>query len=99
MKKIKYYLDAAKKEHDLSSDYALAKKLQVGQSHISNYNSARSYPDDKTAVKLARLLNINPLEIIAAAHYHRAAKLDDPKDKKKDKKLWLSVYKQAVGKK
>ena len=92
MKKIKYYLDAAKKKHKPSSDYALAKTLQVGQSHISNYNSGRSYPDDKTAVKLARLLNINPLEIIAAAHYQRAVKSDDSEGKK----LWLSVYKESA---
>ena len=68
MKTIKHYLDAAKARHKLRSDYALAKKLEVGASHISNYRSGRSHPDDAMAVHLARLLDIGPLEIIAAAH-------------------------------
>ena len=92
LKTINYYLDAAKARYKLSSDYALAKKLEVGGSHISNYRSGRSHPDDAMAVHLARLLDIGPLEIIAAAHYHRASRLDDSEGKR----LWKQVYKDAV---
>ncbi len=40
LKTIKHYLDAAKARHKLPSDYALAKKLEVGASHISNYRTS-----------------------------------------------------------
>ncbi len=92
MKTIKHYLDAAKARHKLPSDYALAKKLEVGASHISNYRSGRSHPDDAMAVHLARLLGIGPLEIIAAAHYHRASRLGNSGGKR----LWSQVYKDSV---
>ncbi len=95
LKTIKHYLDAAKARHKLRSDYALAKKLEVGASHISNYRSGRSHPDDAMAVHLARLLGIGPLEIIAAAHYHRASRLGNSGGKK----LWRQVYKEADGRK
>ncbi len=95
LKTIDRYLDAAKARHKLPSDYALAKKLKVGASHISNYRSGRSHPDDAMAVHLARLLDIGPLEIIAAAHYHRASKLGDSEGMR----LWTQVYKDAVGRK
>ena len=94
LKAINHYLDAAKARHKLPSDYALAKKLKVGGSHISNYRSGRSRPDDAMAVHLARLLDIGPLEIIAAVHYHRASKLGDSEGKR----LWKQVYKDAVRK-
>ena len=95
LKTINHYLDAAKARHKLPSDYALAKKLEVGGSHISNYRSGRSHPDDAMAVHLAKLLGIGPLEIIAAAHYHRASRLGDSEDQR----LWKQVYRDAVRRK
>ena len=95
LKTINHYLDAAKARHKLPSDYALAKKLEVGASHISNYRSGRSHPDDAMAVHLARLLDIGPLEIIAAAHYYRASRLGDSEDQR----LWKQVYRDAVRRK
>ena len=88
-------MDAAKARHKLPSDYALAKKLEVGGSHISNYRTGRSHPDDAMAVYLARLLDIGPLEIIAAAHYYRASRLGDSEDQR----LWKQVYRDAVRRK
>ncbi len=93
LKTINHYLDAAKARHKLPSDYALAKKLEVGGSHISNYRTGRSHPDDAMAIHLARLLEIDPLEIIAAAHYHRAVRVNDVGGKK----LWKQVHKDAIG--
>ncbi len=91
MKTINAYLDQAKKRHNLPSDYALAQKLGVRSSQITNYRRGTSRPDEMMSVKLARLLAINPLEIIASANYHRAVRSADSAAKK----FWMQVYKEV----
>ena len=72
MKTTSEFLDAVKERHSLQSDYALAKRLGVRHSTISHYRSGRSSMDPKTAVKIAELLALDPLEVIAAAEVERA---------------------------
>ena len=76
------YLDAVKQRHSLPSDYALAKLLRVDQTTISTYRSGRGEMDATTAVKVAELLAVNPLSVIASVELARAKK-DDAR------KIWL----------
>ncbi|WP_151446750.1 helix-turn-helix domain-containing protein [Lacisediminimonas profundi] len=71
MKSIEY-LDQAKRRLGIESDYALAKALGITHSAMSNYRAGRSRIDDSVAVKVAQVLDINPMEIIAAANIERA---------------------------
>lgn len=66
------YLAACKARLGIESDYALAKRLGVAQSSVSNYRTGRSRIDDDVALTIAEILQINPLEVIAAANAERA---------------------------
>ncbi len=109
MKAIKAYLDAARDKLEPSpasrenkpTDYWLAKHLGARPSLISNYRSGVSFPDEAVAIRLARLLAINPLEIIAVANYHRAIRLQKAqrKDTSEEQKFWRQVYRDVAGKK
>ncbi len=87
-------MDLAIARHKLRSDYGLAKKLGVGPSHISNYRTGRSCPDDKMAVRLAKLLDIDPLEIVAVANYNRAVRTENPVGRR----LWQRLFKLVANK-
>ena len=108
MKSMKHYLDAARDRLDpspasqtnRSTDYWLAKHLGARPSLISNYRSGLSYPNEAVAIRLARLLEIDPIEIIAVANYHRAVRIG--KERKRDtaaeQKFWRQVYNEVVKK-
>ena len=65
------YLDAAKKRLNVASDYALAKWLEIKPSRISEYRSGKHGMDNYTAARLANLLEINPLQVIADTNAER----------------------------
>jgi transcriptional regulator with XRE-family HTH domain len=66
------YLDAVKKKHGISSDYALAKVLSFSQPAMSAYRNGRRILDDDAALRVATELGLNPLIVIAAANAERA---------------------------
>lgn len=66
------YLDAAKRHLDLSSDYQLAKRLGFSLSAVSSYRTGRRFLDDDSALTIALALNVNPMQVIAAANAERA---------------------------
>ena len=72
------YLSACKKALGIESDYALAKALGVSQTGISNYRTGRSRMDDDVALKVAEILHLHPMQVIAAANAERA-KTDEQK--------------------
>lgn len=72
------YLAACKARLGIESDYALAKQLGVRQPTISSYRMGRSRMDDDVALKVAEILNLHPLQVIAAANAERA-KTDEQK--------------------
>lgn len=72
MKTTNEFLDAVKVRHGIESDYALAKLLGVRHTNISNYRTGRSTMSNQTAVKIAELLAMKPMEVIAAAEMERA---------------------------
>ncbi|WP_186082820.1 DUF3693 domain-containing protein [Burkholderia gladioli] len=90
MKTTVEYLDEVKARHDLPSDYAASKALGVTPSAISKYRLGRAYFDDLTALRVAELLDINPLEVIAAANADRARDTDT-------RKVWENVWGKATG--
>ena len=65
------YLDDAKKKLGIESDYALAKLTGISQEAVSRYRTGSRVMDDYTAAKLAEVLEIDPLEVIATANADR----------------------------
>lgn len=66
-----WYLDKLKKDLRLRTDYALAHKLGLAPTAISNYRAGRSQFDDYMAARVAEILRLNPLEVIATINYER----------------------------
>ena len=66
------FLNAVKSRHNIKSDYKLAQVLGLTHSAISNYRSGRSSFDSTTSAKIAELLSLPPLEVIAAIEMERA---------------------------
>ena len=71
-------IEKLKKAYNLSSDYAAAKKIGISPQTLSNYvNSKRSF-DNKMAVEIAELLDLNPFDVIVSMDFERACKKGDP---------------------
>lgn len=66
------WIDQVKRRHGLDSDYAAAKLLGVSTSHISHYRNGRSTMDAYMAARVAELLDVEPLRVIASAEAERA---------------------------
>ena len=61
------YLDAAKARLGIESDYAMAKLLDITKQAMSNYRHGRNSMDVYAATRVAEILEIDPMEVIAAA--------------------------------
>ncbi|EKM15226.1 helix-turn-helix family protein [Vibrio harveyi] len=57
-------LDQLKTQLELTSDYQLAKFLDVGTSRISNYRNGRSVLDWELAFKIADLLELDDQDVV-----------------------------------
>lgn len=68
------YLDAVKAAYSLTSDYQLAKKLGESPSRISLYRTSNTVMSDDLAVKIAYMLDKNPLSVLADAHIEAETK-------------------------
>lgn len=71
MKKSVEYLKEAKEALGCESDYQLAKALKTHQQNISRYMAGDSQMDDYHCIRVAQILGIDPMEIIAAAQEER----------------------------
>lgn len=78
------YLDAVKNRYGIKSDYALAKHLGFNHTAVSGYRNGHRFFDDDAALTIATALELNPLEVIAAANAERAK---TPEQKAR----WMSV--------
>lgn len=65
------YIEAAKKKSGITSDYGLAKRLGITKQAMSGYATGNRIMDDYTAARLAELLDLEPIEVIAAANAER----------------------------
>ncbi len=72
MKTTIQWLDAIKKARGLSSDYAVAKALGVTAQVISHYRNGRRAFDPYTAAKVAELVGVEPMQVIASVEAERA---------------------------
>ncbi|MBL4623070.1 MAG: hypothetical protein JKY89_11810 [Immundisolibacteraceae bacterium] len=73
---INQYLDQIKTKHDLPSDYALAKMLGHTRSSISVVRHGGSVKN-KTAIKMAALLEIDPAPVLLEATIERTTNKDE----------------------
>lgn len=80
------YLDAAKKALGVESDYALAKRLGVRSSTISNYRAGRANMDDEVAGKIAVVLGVHPGLVMLDMHRERAKSPAEAS-------IWQEIYK------
>ncbi len=65
------YLDLVKEKLGVESDYALAKKLELTKSAISTIRMQKGFIGEDTAIKIALILRIDPIEILAATAAER----------------------------
>jgi len=71
MKTTLEFLDAVSKKLGGASDYAIAKELGVTRAAVSRYRNGQSAFDDETAIRVARILDIDPAAVVTAAHAER----------------------------
>lgn len=83
------YLDAAKVALKITSDYELAKRLEVDNRRISAYRKGREKLDNYIATKLAITLQIDPAQVIADLEYQ------NEKDEKK-REFWKGFLSRAA---
>jgi|DeeseametMP0441B_FD_contig_21_1447427_length_523_multi_9_in_0_out_0_1 hypothetical protein len=72
-------LNRVKAAYCLESDYATAKKLGITKQAMSRYMNKGYILDDKVAVTVAELLDLEPLQILACMHVERAERKEDTK--------------------
>lgn len=66
------FLDRVRQAHSISSDYALAKRLDLTPQQISKYRSKKDHMGDETAARVAELLALDPGFVVATIHAERA---------------------------
>ncbi len=85
------FLDAVKVKHGISSDYALAKALGVTRFTISGYRHGKAKAmNSATAIRVAELLEIDPLLVVAVAERERA-------QADAERELWDKLVKKLGG--
>lgn len=72
MAEISTYLEAIKERFDLSSDYALARKLGIAQPDANLMRRGLKVPKPELCIKIAKLLNKNPVELLLIAQKDKA---------------------------
>jgi hypothetical protein len=91
MKTFIEYVDEAQKKLGIESDAGLSKKLGGGDNRtlVSNWRNKGVVPEDYYCILITEILDIDPLEIIAAANFARSK--DDER-----KAFWENFAKQHV---
>ncbi|HET9963547.1 MAG TPA: hypothetical protein VFQ34_14490 [Nitrospiraceae bacterium] len=72
MTAIKTYLEAIKDRYELTSDYALAEKLGIAQPDANLMRRGLKIPKPELCIKMAKLLNKNPVELLLIAQKDKA---------------------------
>jgi hypothetical protein len=84
------YLDDAKEKLGIKSDYGMAKWMSLSRNALSQYRLGKSIIDDYAAAKIASVLEIDPMVLIAAANAERE------KDKERQE-FWQNFYERLGG--
>mgnify|MGYP000939425790 CR=1 FL=1 len=83
------YLDATQKAMGITSDYELARRLEVSKQRISAYRSGKEWPDNYIVMKLAIALNLDPVGVLAD--------LESQKEKRPERAaFWRSFLSRAA---
>jgi hypothetical protein len=90
MKSTINYVDAAKEKLGIESDYGIAKVLDVNRATVSLWRNGKGSMDDYAAAKIAVILGVDPMEVIASANAERE-KTDERKE------FWQDFYKRLGG--
>nr|WP_315168324.1 hypothetical protein [uncultured Deefgea sp.] len=90
MKLIADYVEAAKEKTGIKSDRAFGMHIGGGESLVSKWLNEGKHPEDYYCIRIAEILGINPLEIIAAANWER--------EKSQDRKDWWEDFRRAQSK-
>lgn len=72
MKTTLEYLDEMKRRAGIESDYAAAKLLRITTQAVSRYRTHLQTFDVTIALKVANVLGVEPMEVIAATNYERS---------------------------
>jgi hypothetical protein len=72
MSEMATYLEAVKERYDLGSDYALADKLGIAQPDANLMRRGLKVPKPELCIKIAKLLNKNPVELLLIAQKDKA---------------------------
>ncbi|MGH7229880.1 MAG: helix-turn-helix domain-containing protein, partial [Nitrospiraceae bacterium] len=72
MSEIANYIEAVKDRYRLSSDYALAEKLGIAQPEANLIRRGMKVPKPELCIKIARLLDKNPVELLLIAQKDKA---------------------------
>lgn len=70
-------LDKCKEKLNITSSYALSKKMGISETNLSRYYSGKSAPDDFACFKIAETLELDPAFVIAKI------RAENEKDEKK----------------
>lgn len=84
------FLDAVKARHSLPSDYALAPILGITKQEVSKLRNQKAYLGNQTAIQVAKLLELDPAEVLASAHAERAKCPEE-------KAAWQSIMERLGG--
>lgn len=76
MKTTVEYLIAAKAAIGVESDSALGKAIGLHRNAVGQYMNGSRVMDDYTALKVAQILGVDPLEVIAAANHERERSIE-----------------------
>lgn len=74
MTDIAEYFESVKDRYGLSSDYALAEKLGIAQPEANLMRRGLKIPKPELCIKIAKLLNKNPVELLLIAQKDKAPK-------------------------
>lgn len=66
------FLDRTKQKLGIESDYALAKELGISREYLSQFRVGKRAISDEVALKVAKILGISPVQILAVAQAERA---------------------------
>lgn len=84
------YLDAAKRKLGISSDYALANHLGLTRFGVSKLRRGHVVMSPTTAAKIAEILDLDPIKVIADAELERGLRGSDAE-------LWRRIARKVAG--
>lgn len=86
-------LNEVKAKYSLTSNYQLARKLDLTDSSVSGIMNKKNFLGTRNAYKVAELLLLHPLRVIASTEYERADRLDDDTMRE----FWKRIYEENNG--